>query len=1082
MGVDSPDELIGGDSLEWIVEEDQGMVRERTLGRQRGEPQPELYEFTLRRANGELRRVEASVALIDYQGKPASLAYVRDVTDQKRVVKELRESEERFRALSEASSEAIAIHDEDTILESNQAFVEMFGYSLSEVIGMNVLDLAAPESRNLVERNIGSGNKGPYVAVGLRKDGSTFIGEVRGRALPYGGETVRVAAIRDISERVKYRERLEALHRHAAELSSIQSLPQISDATLTAMETALGYKYVAFLAVEDDGLHTLGVRGAPLLDIPLPLNGRGITMKSVREGRSILVNNLWEDPDFVGGSTDSLSELAVPVLVEGKAEAVLNVESVSLDAFTDDDRRLLEALASHVASAIRGIRMWDKKRRYRNRLEALHGVAVQMSEAETSHEIYGIAFSAMTETLSYRRCSILVVEGNMLVDRFLTGYMEEAMHRLPLEGRGLTVRAVRTGETVHVSDVSADPDYIEAAVGVDVGSEIVVPIKAEGEVVAVLNVERRGVNAFAGGDVVLLETLAMHVSAAVSGLKQVERLKAYEERYRTFLEASMDAVFVNDSTRYLYVNRRGAELLGFSDPSERVGREFVEFFAPGERETVARRARGRLRGEEHPTRYDVEMRKRDGTPITVEVNVNVIEYEGKPTVLAVIRDMTERKRFEVRLEALHGYVQRLAATTRVEEVMDVTLRFVDQTLGFEQATFGVIQDDIIHLGGFTGADTRMRGVFPLGKGVIGRAVRTGETQLVHDTRKNGDFVPGSAAGVYKALSELVVPVKVDGEVTAVINLESNVPDAFTKGDRALLETLATHVSSSLVRLRQVDDISRQENRLVALHDSALRLAKARSIEKVMDVTMDAMRRSLGFEVASYLAVEDGHLVTVALEGAEMLGLRLPLDGAGVTVRAARTGEPILISDTRLEPDYVEGSIQALSELAVPVKVTDRVMAVLNVESDRVNAYDVDDRRLLETLAHHVSSALDRLERVGSLERLVEERTGELLDAERMTAAGRVAAMVAHDLRGPLQTIKNTVYLLRKSPENTGKVVEMLDRAVDRASGLLEGFRSSTREEPLRIVITDLAALIQLAVGETSIPEHVEVRLQIGECL
>jgi len=210
---------------------------------------------------------------------------------------------------------------------------------------------------------------------------------------------------------------------------------------------------------------------------------------------------------------------------------------------------------------------------------------------------------------------------------------------------------------------------------------------------------------------------------------------------------------------------------------------------------------------------------------------------------------------------------------------------------------------------------------------------------------------------------------------------------------------------------------------------------------------------------------------------------MPLDEPGVTVRALRTGETQLVPDTRKDEDFVsgyaEGVYEVISELAVPVKIDDEVMAVLNVGSDRVNAYDADDRRLLEILTHHVSSALDRLKRVDSLERLVKERTEELLDVEWMMAAGRVAATMAHDLRSPLQTIKNTLFLLKKSPQNASSLLERLDRAVDRTNGLLEEFRSKTRQEPLRTVITDLAALIRTTTGEAVIPEHIEVRLQLG---
>jgi PAS domain S-box-containing protein len=120
----------------------------------------------------------------------------------------LRESEERFRRLSEASFEGIAIHDKGTILEANETLAMMFGYEVAEVIGMHVIDFTAPESRGLIQQSIQAKREEPFEAVGLRKDGSTFLTEVRGKAIPYDGRMVTVAAIRDITERRRAEEAL----------------------------------------------------------------------------------------------------------------------------------------------------------------------------------------------------------------------------------------------------------------------------------------------------------------------------------------------------------------------------------------------------------------------------------------------------------------------------------------------------------------------------------------------------------------------------------------------------------------------------------------------------------------------------------------------------------------------------------------------------------------------------------------------------------------------------------------------------------------------------------------------------------
>jgi PAS domain S-box-containing protein len=118
-------------------------------------------------------------------------------------VQELRESEARYQRLAAATFEAVAIHDQGVIIDANRALAQLFGYEVAELVGRDVLELAAPEYRGIILQYIKKGYEEPYEAVGVRKDGSTFPAEVRGRSIPSGGRTLRVTAIHDLSERMR---------------------------------------------------------------------------------------------------------------------------------------------------------------------------------------------------------------------------------------------------------------------------------------------------------------------------------------------------------------------------------------------------------------------------------------------------------------------------------------------------------------------------------------------------------------------------------------------------------------------------------------------------------------------------------------------------------------------------------------------------------------------------------------------------------------------------------------------------------------------------------------------------------------
>ncbi len=152
---------------------------------------------------------------------------------------------------------------------------------------------------------------------------------------------------------------------------------------------------------------------------------------------------------------------------------------------------------------------------------------------------------------------------------------------------------------------------------------------------------------------------------------------------------------------------------------------------------------------------------------------------------------------------------------------------------------------------------------------------------------------------------------------------------------------------------------RYEERLLALHKYATRLDDLSSEVEVREWTMDVLE-SLGFEYISYLENTGVHLITRSSRGRNALKRPLPLDGKGITVIAANERRSILIKDLRGNPDYVEGPIPALSELAVPVVLGDDIIAVINAESQITDAFNEQDQRVIETLAMHVSSATKKL--------------------------------------------------------------------------------------------------------------------------
>jgi diguanylate cyclase (GGDEF)-like protein/PAS domain S-box-containing protein len=121
----------------------------------------------------------------------------------------LQESEERFKALSDASYGGIVIHDQGLILECNKGLSDITGFRYSELIGMNGFDLIAAEDLNTVLENMRSASTHSYETVGVHKDGSKYPLSIKGKNITYKGHVARVTEFIDITERKKAEEQLK---------------------------------------------------------------------------------------------------------------------------------------------------------------------------------------------------------------------------------------------------------------------------------------------------------------------------------------------------------------------------------------------------------------------------------------------------------------------------------------------------------------------------------------------------------------------------------------------------------------------------------------------------------------------------------------------------------------------------------------------------------------------------------------------------------------------------------------------------------------------------------------------------------
>jgi PAS domain S-box-containing protein len=230
------EESIGKPFLNYIAPEYKKIVQERYEKRLRGDAIPSIYEIEIVSKDGLKTPVEINASCVEYEGRPASMAIIRDATKRKLADERIKQSEEKYRDLFQNANDAICILDSDLKYKDvNNKTVEMFGYTRDELLKMRVHDLIPTEQIPISEikfnelRKKGSYEK--FVGKARTKDGRLIDVEVSSSVIKDGGKIIGSRdIIRDITERKRYEADLKAAQKSFEDvLNSIDSLIYAAD-------------------------------------------------------------------------------------------------------------------------------------------------------------------------------------------------------------------------------------------------------------------------------------------------------------------------------------------------------------------------------------------------------------------------------------------------------------------------------------------------------------------------------------------------------------------------------------------------------------------------------------------------------------------------------------------------------------------------------------------------------------------------------------------------------------------------------------------------------------------------------------
>ena len=248
-------------------------------------------------------------------------------------------------------------------------------------------------------------------------------------------------------------------------------------------------------------------------------------------------------------------------------------------------------------------------------------------------------------------------------------------------------------------------------------------------------------------------------------------------------------------------------------------------------------------------------------------------------------------------------------------------------------------------------------VIPLGEGITGLAAGRREPILIPDVRKAPEYLNALDA----VRSELAVPMVARGKLVGVIDLQSTRLNAYNQQDRALVMLIATRVAVSIDNARLYRRVERQNRTLRTLAHLSREFGSILALDELLGKIAKTIHAMVNFDAFSILLVDQQKMV-LRHRFSERYDERVELDnipiGKGITGAAAESREPVVVADTLADPRYIASHPDIRSEVAIPLIMRDRVIGVMDLESERLGYFTEDHVRLLALLGPQIASSVE----------------------------------------------------------------------------------------------------------------------------
>ena len=252
----------------------------------------------------------------------------------------------------------------------------------------------------------------------------------------------------------------------------------------------------------------------------------------------------------------------------------------------------------------------------------------------------------------------------------------------------------------------------------------------------------------------------------------------------------------------------------------------------------------------------------------------------------------------------------------------------------------------------------------MGQGLVGQSAATGERILVNDVKKDVRY--RFVDRLPETRSEVALPLKMGERVLGVLDVQSDQPDAFHPNDLLILSALSDTIARAVEGARLYSDLRRRADQLALVAEVSKSVSSSLELKTLMNNVAILIHDRFGYLYVHLFTVHGNRRLIQYEAGSgarskDQLGYTLSLDDPqGIIPWVAREGQTVLANDAKSDERYRPSPFppeDTNSELCVPLRHRDQVVGILDIQSDKRNAFTEDDRLIFEAVADNIATAI-----------------------------------------------------------------------------------------------------------------------------